>query len=261
MGNLSIAVPLSGHWQNSYGSTLDLSVSENGNLIGKYASTTGASGTYPVLGQCQTNASGSGIGLVLGISWRALDDTKTTPTYNNTWHWVSTYCGQLTTSGNLSVINSLVGTTAFGDTSKGDYVDKLSFDRLSDADAFDQSWACAGDKVDNLLNGYWLLPSGDCALELEVVSDYGLVQGKVVFANKSYLAVQGFTDTQTPLSGETPWRQSVTFNVCSGTQILSFSGYLDISLNQLILTCWQAYGTAPGDEYLQASATAYNFVR
>ncbi|CAG9295211.1 avidin/streptavidin family protein [Celerinatantimonas diazotrophica] len=79
MGNSSMVVPLTGHWQNSYGSTLDLNVAHNGSLVGQYASTTGASGTYPVLGQCQTNAAGTGIGLVLGISWRALSNTDPAP--------------------------------------------------------------------------------------------------------------------------------------------------------------------------------------
>ncbi|CAG9295212.1 hypothetical protein [Celerinatantimonas diazotrophica] len=159
------------------------------------------------------------------------------------------------------MINSLVATTSFEQIAQGDYIDKLSFNRLGDVAFFDPNWLNAGEKVDNPINGYWLLPGSECALELAVVSDYGLIQGQLLLADQSTIAIQGFTDTQASLLGETPWRQSVSFNVCCETQILSFSGYLDVACNQLKLTRWQAHGTAPGDEYLQASAAAYHFVR
>ncbi|MFM2481368.1 avidin/streptavidin family protein [Celerinatantimonas sp. YJH-8] len=246
---------LAGRWENSYHSVMDLNVDPLGVITGSYFSTTGASGTYPVFGRCvpQEPTQDKGQALVLSIDWQALNAKPSD--YNGTWHWVSTYCGQLNDQGELSLINSLVATVDYDNMAVGDYVDKLGFIRTGAAQPCSLDWQIPQKVIDNPINGSWRELGSGIQLKLKVVNSYGWVSGVIVFAEGSAQPFQGFTDTLS-LAGVS-YRQSLSLATMNPDgKPFSLSGYLDLQQAQLILTAWQANGTSIGNAYLQANAAS-----
>lgn len=247
---------LNGSWVNSYGSKMDLSVVDNGGIVGQYSSTTGSTGIYSVIGQCSPDKpiESKGLAVVLSIYWHPINAEAP----DESWHWVSTYCGQLLGTGELSVTNSLVATCDFNGFSAGDYIDKLTFQKVSSTpDPFMPSLNSESEGVtsNNPINGEWVGVSPDVQLGLTVTnSDYGLVQGIVEYQN-TIITLKGFTDTVVSGLG----RQSIS--VCgymSGRDVpVSLSGWLDVSNNSLQLSRWIANATSPENVYYQSDVESW----
>ncbi|MFM2486839.1 avidin/streptavidin family protein [Celerinatantimonas yamalensis] len=267
---------LSGRWENSYGSLMDISVSVKGHIVGTYASTTGASGRYWVIGSCTPIDPSAQMGqsVVIAIYWRPIDTAADDATYNASWHWVSTYCGQLhwleTASGQrsleLSVVNSLVAPTPYDGNDVGDYIDKITFTK-SDHQGESESSGLRLPELKmqklkpNTLNGRWANTTQTVELDISVDSAFGWLSGLLTDSDQA-IPILGFTDTL-PLTSS-GIRQSVT--LCSwgdGAHIqpISLSGYLDLATDTLIVTAWRASGTSIGDAYLQANASALILMR
>jgi len=246
---------LNGSWVNSYGSKMDLLVAVDGGIVGQYSSTTGSTGVYAVIGQCSPSipSEGDGLAVVLSIYWHPINSE----TPDESWHWVSTYCGQLLDSGELSVINSLVATSSFSGFSPGDYIDKLSFQKVSgipDSLAFSLS-PQTQEKLNNPINGEWIGDNPNVKLALTVTNNhYGFVHGLVEYQD-TLITIKGFTDTN--LNGLD--RQSIS--VCgymSGRDVpVSLSGWLDLSNNSLQLSRWIANTTSSENVYYQADVESW----
>lgn len=263
---------LNGRWVNSYGSQMDLTVEPTGEIFGTYSSTTGASGRYLVYGYCSPGnpTSEQGQPVALSITWRPFD----TQTENESWHWVSTYCGQLlsTTSENgseskeeLSVINSLVATTRYIGAEPGNYIDKLAFSKQDDSGECEpaqlQEMFHASNATDNPINGTWADENNDLQLTLSLVNQQnGVVYAELTHCNQT-ITLKGFTDT---LALTEAGRQSLTLSgmlTDSQNKPVSLNGYLDRHSDQLVLTYWSAYGTSENAAYLQTSASDTLFSR
>ncbi|RBP85798.1 hypothetical protein EBI01_01765 [Marinomonas rhizomae] len=247
---------LNGSWVNSYGSKMDLLVVEGGAIVGQYSSTTGSTGIYSVIGQCspKTPQEGKGLAVVLSIYWHPIN----AETPDESWHWVSTYCGQLLGAGELSVTNSLVATCDFNGFSSGDYIDKLAFQKVSNvSDTFVSlvHFESEGVVFDNPINGEWVGVNPEVQLSLTVTNNhYGLVQGVAKYQD-TMITLKGFTDTGVNDLG----RQSIS--VCGymrGRNVpVSLSGWLDISNNSLQLSRWIANATSPENVYYQSDVESW----
>jgi hypothetical protein len=263
---------LNGLWVNSYGSQMDLTVEPTGEIFGTYSSTTGASGQYLVYGYCSPDnpTSEQGQPVALSITWRPFDPQPE----NESWHWVSTYCGQLlsTTSEHgseskeeLSVINSLVATTQYIGAEPGNYIDKLAFNKKDTPNEYGpvqiEEMFYSRSEVDNPINGSWADENNDLRLTLSLVNQQnGVVYAELTQSNQT-ITLKGFTDT---LALTATGRQSLTLSgmlTDSQNKPVSLNGYLDRHSDQLVLTYWSAYGTSENAAYLQTSASETLFSR
>lgn len=124
---------IDGIWVNEYGSSAEL-WSVGSRVHGIYRSHTGATGTYLVIGFADDVAptTTGGAKVCLAIAWYPLDGGEVHPS----WHWCSAMSGQVSLAGDvpkMSVQHCLVASTgAEGMCEQGIYVDKLTFERVSD---------------------------------------------------------------------------------------------------------------------------------
>lgn len=82
---------LIGIWKNEFGSLMAITAVEaDGGFRGLYSSTTGASGTYRVVGTSDPNPPEVTRTLAFAISWRSI-----TGEYDPSWHYNSGFAGQL----------------------------------------------------------------------------------------------------------------------------------------------------------------------
>lgn len=83
---------LVGKWDNTYGSQLTIkSQTTEGVLIGSYASSTGSTGLYNVVGWTQETAANGNQSIAIAIYWKSI--TGGTP--DPSWHWVSMMTGNV----------------------------------------------------------------------------------------------------------------------------------------------------------------------
>lgn len=244
---------INGMWQNSYGSQMRVEVQQNGLLIGDYISSTGSSGRYLIIGYVSANepTSSLGQGIALSIYWRSVDPS----TPDDSWHWVSTYCGQLQADLQMEVINSLVASCQFEQISSADYIDKLSFKKIQSTVDLQPLLINATDSHQDQINGIWCDPSNALCLELQVTNpELGIVSGFANFQQQRF-PIYGFTDTDS--SGLALQSLSVSGRLTAHKQPISISGTLDIANKQLNVSAWIANSTAPGDSYLQTTMSAW----
>ncbi|GAB3027928.1 hypothetical protein GCM10027285_07660 [Oleiagrimonas citrea] len=82
---------VTGLWRNGFGSTLEIGpLDADGCFRGRYTSSTGASGDYPVVGVADPHPDGDSVAISFAVSWRSLEG-KPDPS----WHWVSGFTGLL----------------------------------------------------------------------------------------------------------------------------------------------------------------------
>ncbi|HFQ4929822.1 TPA: pepsin-like aspartic protease [Vibrio vulnificus] len=249
-----------GRWVNSYGSQMDLTCNEEGELFGSYSSTTGASGRYLVYGSTTLEKhEGKGSPLVLSITWLPYDQTVG----NESWHWVSTYCGQLTAndSKQMSVINSLVATCSYEGSERGDFIDRLGFEKISGyvpleqhkhlEDVFNGDYSIQ----ENEINGLWHSELSDISISITLQD----IQTGLSFAlfkqGDETCRMKGFVDVYDASAPRHP-RQSITLSGCLCGTPISVSGYLDRSKDTLVLTYWRALAQSEADSYMQSNAQA-----
>ncbi len=92
----SAPVSITGQWANEFNSVMDIKpIGPPGWFVGSYASTTGATGTYLILGIIdpaitEISPGGPGVPCAMALSWRPVDGTKA----DESWHWMSGMGGQ-----------------------------------------------------------------------------------------------------------------------------------------------------------------------
>ncbi len=253
-----MALQLNGSWVNSFGSKMDLTVLPGGLILGDYSSTTGASGTYLVIGSClpQDPTADSGQNLVLAIFWRPVD----AQTYNASWHWMSSYCGQLQADGSMTVVNSLVATVEYAGAIPGDYIGELTFTRTSSVAASPRFTlpdvpAESSATTEATINGQWNTAAGDVRLNLQVVDDQlGLLYGSLNWQQQR-ISLWGFVDTY--VSDSQLQSVAVCGYASASTAAVALSGSLNPQSSQLNLSRWLATSTSPANAWLQANVASW----
>lgn len=256
-----MSLMLNGSWENSYGSTMTLEVDEDGFIFGEYGSHTGSTGTYLVIGYCRpsnpTNAAGQP--LVLSIYWRSISGEE--PDEGS--HWVSTYCGQLDSDGQMTVMNSLVTTTKYQAFVPGDYIDKLIFKKYSSSNEIKtkniESIAQEKAKFANPINGVWV--NQEKSIQLTVFlqdKEYGVVNGWLAYGSE-LISMLGFTDTL----DNNNILQSVSLSgyMLKTSQPISLIGRISQDANTLILSRWLANSTNAEVAYFQANSENWELTK
>uniref|UniRef100_A6VVU0 Uncharacterized protein n=1 Tax=Marinomonas sp. (strain MWYL1) TaxID=400668 RepID=A6VVU0_MARMS len=256
-----MSLMLNGSWENSYGSTMTLEVDEDGFIFGEYGSHTGSTGTYLVIGYCRpsnpTNAAGQP--LVLSIYWRSIGGEE--PDEGS--HWVSTYCGQLDSDGQMTVMNSLVTTTKYQAFVPGDYIDKLIFNKYSSSNEIKtkniESIAQEKAKFANPINGVWV--NQEKSIQLTVFlqdKEYGVVNGWLAYGSE-LISMLGFTDTL----DNNNILQSVSLSgyMLKTSQPISLIGRISQDANTLILSRWLANSTNAEAAYFQANSENWELTK
>ncbi|WP_394180014.1 avidin/streptavidin family protein [Marinomonas posidonica] len=254
-----MAFILHGVWQNEYGSRMTLDVSETGQIVGEYQSTTGASGTYFLVGHCrpQDPDPQQGQPLVLSIFWRPFD----VEAEDDGIHWVSTYCGQLNANGEMTVINTLLTTTPYQAFEPGDYIDNLVFKKSDSVTVLADStaWRETSQQNDNPINGVWSSDDKTIQLALAVQNQkYGVLAGELSYQGEKIQLI-GFTDTY----ANNNILQSLTLSgyMLTSLQPISLVGRMNSTRDGLFLSRWLANGTNKNNAYFQANSMNWQFVK
>lgn len=252
---------ITGTWENSYGSVMELTQSDDGSVIGLYSSSTGSSGVYWVVGhadpQPTTNA---GQAVALSIYWRSIAGGPSNPS----WHYVSGFSGQLVSVGGQSQMMLLHAMVDSDDTpgpgGLGTYLDKLiytpttrvaklqGFARLSEAD-----------EVDDPVCGTWSTSTGP-ALSVDILgvnTNTGYMLGTIMPSGGVHIAAAGFTDVSAQPDGLD--LQSLTlaaFDAANKT-VWSLAGTLNLHSGVMTLLQMQSHGTTADNLYAQTTATQF----
>jgi hypothetical protein len=254
-----------GTWKNEYGSIVTLEDGGNGYLYGTYVSSTGASGTYHIVGwgSTQSPTSGNGVGVSLALLWRSFQGGTPDPS----WHWVSGFGGQgiLDASGlpTMSLNHALVATDDDpGVGTVGTYLDKLLY-RIQ---VLDTKPAKAKDHrgkrakaLGDPIEGSWVCASPPMSLSLTVEDQpSGFVGGTLTIGGQSVSCV-GFADDDAQSGGIA--LEGLTITCIVNGQYVVFCGSLNLSSGALVLMQMMSTGTASGLAFMQTSAQWVTFVR
>jgi hypothetical protein len=255
---------LSGVWQNSYGSVMDLTQHDDGLVTGRYRSSTGSSGTYNVLGFAAPDAPSATLGqpVSLTIFWRSTEAGRADPS----WHWVSGLGGQLTLPDGgpaLVLLHALVATDDFPDLAPpGSYLDKLTYHPAAATAALPavRPSRRAGTASDPL-DGRWICEQDPTlSLQLSVIdATFGTVQGTF---GPAALPLYGFTDSYAaadalPLQGVA---LAIAFDPATGRS-RCLAGQLDRGSDRLAFTVFDSRATAADASYVQTATRALSFRR
>lgn len=248
---------IKGSWINSYGSIMTLDQDPaTGILTGTYASTTGGTGTYDVVGCSAIGAAIPSAGETMSVSilWRSNDGGKSDPS-----HEVSAMTGQLVvdTAERLELIHVFVETNPnVPPPGLGVYPDKLVFTpaparqevRLAEPET-----AIAGA---DLLSGSWFGELDGEVVEISISipqPNATAIKGVIYYANGTKLPISGFTDIFAGPAG-LPW-QGVSFctyaDAGGNRNCMGIAGYLDYSTKLLHLTQLIAQSTANKSTWYQ----------
>jgi hypothetical protein len=258
---------LTGTWENSYGSVMNLTQSDDGSVIGQYASSTGSTGVYWVVGHADPSAQADpraqadkGQAAALSIYWRSIAGGPSDPS----WHYVSGFSGQrVTVNGQpqLILMHAMVDSDdAPGPGGLGTYLDKLVYtpatrvaehpeiDRLNEAD----------DTQDPVC-GTWATSTGP-TLSVDILgvsASTGYVLGTIVVDGVTHIAAVGFTDVTARQDGLK--LQSLTLAAFDATNatVWSLAGTLDLQTGVMTLLQMQSHGTTADNLYAQTTATQY----
>ncbi|HEY0289331.1 MAG TPA: avidin/streptavidin family protein [Pseudomonas sp.] len=252
---------VAGTWKNDYGSVMTLSVSGN-QVSGTYESSTGSSGKYPVTGyQLEAAATPEhGQPIALAIEWHSTGNDPADPS----WNWSSGLCGQISITDKAQVLtlsHLLVATSDFpGLADSATYIDKLTYRRVS-AEQNLYSAVTHDEPVPDALNGTWVATDGS-VLKLSVHAcdqhRFGLVRGNLSSVSGD-IEVSGFTDINAAASGLS--LQSVSLTAARESAVISWSGSLDRTNNQLSVMLMSSTPTAATHSYVQTQISALSFKR
>ncbi len=248
---------LNGQWKNSYDSQMFLSVDEYGLMKGIYSSTTGSSGEYYIIGNVcplaeHTDLS-KGRNLVISIYWHSINNDDKPDT---SWHWVSTYAGQLMPDGKIHILNSMVTTTDYPEIEIkiGDYIGPLEFSKVSEQGPKIEVHVPTPSALEqaNPLNGKWKVDNVEAnTLTLSVKNNqHGWVCGTLNYQDEQITMI-GFTDVHATnnilqsisLSGYLPNQDTA----------ISLSGSLNNDKKEPVLNVsrWLTRSTTQGNAFLQ----------
>jgi hypothetical protein len=249
-------------WINSYNSLMKLSQDPTtGMLIGTYASTTGGTGTYDVVGWTSLPSATPNAGqtMALSILWRSNDGGKSDPS-----HEVSGMAGQvvsLPAEENLELIHIFVETNPNTTPQMGFYPDKLTFTPYTTMEDIGSSGVedvvhTPSISIADSITGHWAGNTADGLIafdfQLPNPSKDQLV-GSIIYPNGNKFPIVGFVDiycTQPPFT-----RQGITFSSyvdgLEGRVCIAMAGYLDLQTNQIHLMPLSAQTTNLGSTWYQ----------
>ncbi len=249
-------------WINSYKSLMKLSQDPvSGMLRGTYASTTGGTGTYDVIGwaSLQDATPAAGQTMAISILWRSNDGGKSDPS-----HEVSGMAGQavaMATDENLELIHLFVETNRATTPQLGFYPDKLIFvpSTANEQTVATNAAVSAGQpkkKIKDRISGTWSgKTSGGKIKIIFQLPAAGETQftGTIIYKDGSKYPIAGFTDIFAAKPAFT-W-QGITFSTYvdgpGGRSCIAMAGYLDLVSNEIHLMRLTAQSTDPGSTWYQ----------
>ena len=256
---------VNGAWVNVFGSVVSLVQLDGGVVVGTYTSTTGASGSYWVIGFTDPNppSNGHGQSLSFTILWRSFDGGTPDPS----WHYVSGFSGQMLMidgTPSLVMIHDLVATAVDPGVVDiiGSYPDKLTYVPTQPAPA--PSWPppfqppTSADPVD----GNWTcIQDPEIALSLTLQDDVsGFLTGTLTTATGA-VPLTGFTDNGAGIDGLT--RQGLTLAALlpDAHMVVAIAGFLNLATDSLTMSWLESNGTAADSTYTQTRLRGLDLVR
>ncbi|MEO8770089.1 MAG: avidin/streptavidin family protein [Ferruginibacter sp.] len=252
-------------WINSYHSLMKLTQDPvTGMLNGTYASTTGGTGTYDVIGwaSLQDATPAAGKTMAISILWRSNDGGKSDPS-----HEVSGMAGQavaMSKEENLELLHLFVETNPATTPQIGFYPDKLIFVPstgnehviVTNVAAPDLPMATTADQI----SGTWSGKTSEGVIEIHFqLPGPGETQfnGKIIYPNGNSYPIAGFTDIFASEPAFT-W-QGISFSTYidgpGGRRCIAMAGYLDLTSNKIHLMQLTAQTTDPASTWYQAQLT------
>lgn len=257
---------LQGTWQNEYGSQMSLNVASGGYVYGTYVSSTGSTGKYIVVGYQQPNepTSSAGQAVALAIEWHSILGGQG----DNSWNWSSGLSGQISLqNGQLSLVlgHAMVASSDFPGLCKaGTYIDKLIYRRISETADVDLSGPDRSAPLADPMGGTWRSSDGSMILQLSVYpysgNLFGWVDGKLMTGSGTSL-VSGVTDINAMASGLKLQSTGITALAPGGGNAVVYAGCLNLSSGVLTLLLLSSQSTAPGNTFVQTTATQLTFQR
>ena len=259
-----------GIWKNEYGSQMSLSVDSGGLVYGTYSSSTGSTGRYYVVGwqQASEPTPTAGQPVALAIDWHSIAGGQG----DASWNWTSGLSGQLSIVNNaqqLVLAHAMVASSDFPGLCKaGTYIDKLIYNRVSDAETGTPDGREAGRQAGQAaaadpLAGTWQSGDGSVVLMLQVqpAADnmFGWVSGQVRSGGVTF-QIQGMTDINARSSGLFLQSVSITALTPAGG-VVAYSGTLDLRSGALTLLNLTSGATAANATYVQTTAGQLTFRR
>lgn len=245
---------LAGVWENEYGSRMRLGGSGSG-VHGDYASTTGSTGRYLVLGHQGGGPATpeGGVPVALAISWHSLAPGLE----DASWHWVSALSGQIRRDEDgaerLVLNHLLVASCDFpGLSPAGTFLDKLTYRRVGAPAALPPP--AIGPALDHPLAGPW--QGGGIGLMLRLASGaegrLGLISGQVTCEGRA-LDLTGFVDLRGPQPGMEGTALSLTTGDSQTGRTLALAGLWHRDSQRLEIQAMTARRTPAADSYMQTA--------
>jgi hypothetical protein len=249
---------------NSFGSVTWLTQSQSGAVSGTYASTTGASGAYWVVGFADPSPqSGMGQALALSISWLSFQGGDP----NASWHYVSGMCGQAILLQDipptLILMHDMVASIPMKDVvaTAGSYLDKLLFIPYQGGTAAPGQWPppfIAPPSPQPVAGNWKCVQDPATTLQINFVDQKsGYVDGTMT-SSAGTSPLVGFAD---PNSFNLPAQALALSTMWPGGTVATLSGSLDFKSQQLTLMQMTSVGTLPANTWLQTMADGLNFMR
>ncbi len=255
------------NWHNSYGSLLTLELNnKTGALIGTYASTTGGTGTYDVVGWCALNSATEAIGqpLCISILWRSNDGGKSDPS-----HEVSMMAGQLFLidgAESLVLNHMFIETKAATTPALGNYPDKLVFFPYPQGPTTQIKIADMPTTQASTLPGSWsgTIQDKKFTLELQATPESATgLSGTICFDNGPTEYITGFTDGFAQTDGFA--RQGVTLSTFrnEGEEriLVAMAGYLDLRTQKLYFNQFETRATSPDNKWYQTVIAGVELIK
>lgn len=253
-------------WINSYNSVMTVAQDPTtGMLKGTYASTTGGSGTYDVIGWASLKDATPKLGQTMAISilWRSNDGGHSDPS-----HEVSAMAGQVvatSTGENLVLVHIFVETNPATTPQIGFYPDKLIFAPFksetppASPQANIPSNTAQIAELRKSLAGIWTGAVAGESVDICFILPYtgGIqLEGTITYADGSAYPLAGFTDIFAQSAGFN-W-QGLSFSTyiddTNGRKCIAMAGHLDLSTGEITLMKMQAQSTAPGETWYQVQS-------
>lgn len=249
-------------WVNAYDSIMKLNQDPvTGMLKGTYASSTGGTGTYDVIGwaSLQDATPAAGQTMAISILWRSNDGGKSDPS-----HEVSGMAGQAVAMGteeNLELLHLFVETNPATVPPTGFYPDKLIFvpspgNENMMVKNIDASAPLITIKADHI-SGTWsgITSEGEIKIRFHLpVPGETQVNGTILYPNGNIYPIAGFTDIFA-LKPAFTW-QGISFSTYidgpHGRRCIAMAGYLDLVSHKIHLMQLTAQSTVPGSTWYQA---------
>lgn len=249
-------------WINSYHSLMKLNQDPvTGMLKGTYASTTGGTGTYDVLGwaSLQEATPAAGQTMAISILWRSNDGGKSDPS-----HEVSGMAGQVVAmrkTENLQLLHLFVETNPATTPQTGFYPDKLIFNPavVKENTVVTNGVVSAGPAmapITDRITGTWFTKMDGGIIEIHLKLDEAgetRLSGTIIYPDRNKYPVAGFTDIFAALPAFT--MQGITLSTYTdgpaGRRCITLAGYLDLITNKIILKQLLAQTTDNGSTWYQ----------